>query len=60
MGFFTEWALQIYRAVMFPVHWALGLEAHAVSLDDAVFDEWECGCSGHDCSACNPTTKTNS
>ena len=34
MGFWTEWALQCYRAVMFPVHWLLGLEAYAVDMDD--------------------------
>ena len=33
MGFWTEWALQCYRAVMFPVHWLLGLEAYAVDMD---------------------------
>jgi len=67
VGFFSEWALQCYRAVMFPVHWLLGLDAHAVSLDDAIFDEWEaaelyvCGCPGQDCEEClNHTTPTNS
>ena len=64
MGFWTEWALQCYRAVMFPIFWFLGLEAYAVSLDDAIFDEWEemyvCGCPGQDCEECLSITETNS
>jgi len=33
MGFWTEWTLQVYRAVMFPWHWLAGLEAYAVDMD---------------------------
>src|SRR3989304_3102977 len=32
MGFWTEWALQCYRAVMFPWHWLVGLEAYAMDI----------------------------
>jgi len=46
MGFWTEWALQCYRAVMFPVHWCLGLEAYAEDLD------YWCTCPGQDCEEC--------
>ena len=55
MGFWTEWALQCYRAVMFPVHCLLGLEAYAVDIRYiSPQDDWggyiygyECNCGGY-------------
>jgi len=41
MGFWTEWALQCYRAVMFPWHWLVGLEDYAVDIRYiAPQDDW--------------------
>ena len=33
MGFWSEYVLQVYRAVMFPWHWLMGLEAYAEDLN---------------------------
>ena len=60
MGFWTEWALQCYRAVMFPVHCLLGLEAYAVDIRYiSPQDDWgdyiygyECNCPDQDCEEC--------